>query len=176
MLRAVQFLANRQSPDGSWEEEEKVVDLAPPWVKPGELHARLYLTANCGFWLALSSIAKREAEKAAGYLEPHLDEQGRIPGFWHTHWLAGGLWHKLGWQEPAGCVFGHLSQEVERLAASNLAWLITTLGAAGVASSHPLVVEAASLLEQNQQEDGRWQSEDGAGQDVHATLEQGDCI
>jgi len=30
----------------------KVADSAPPWAKPGDLSAKLYLTANCGLWLA----------------------------------------------------------------------------------------------------------------------------
>jgi hypothetical protein len=43
--------------------------------------------------------------------------------------------------------------------------------AAGVPRDHPLLDRAAYVLEQKQQEDGRWQSEDGPSQDVHATLE-----
>lgn len=171
IMRAVDFLAQRQSPDGSWEEEKKVSDFAPPWAKPGDLSARLYLTANCGLWLALWGNHSKEALKAAGYLQTHLDQDGHLPGFLHTHWLAGGLWYKMNRQELAELVFEYLSKRINDLAVSNLSWLITTLCAAGAASNHPLVNQAALLLEQSQQADGRWPSEDGSSQDVHSTLE-----
>ncbi len=168
---AVDFLARRQSADGSWEEDQSAASFAPPWAKPGDLSARLYLTANCGLWLALFGNSEPGAGKAAGYLQAYLDEDGHLPGFMHTHWLAAGLWHRLNRQEPAERVFGYLSRRINDLALSNLAWLITTVCAAGVKPEHPLIHNAASILEQSQQEDGRWPSEDGAEQDVHATVE-----
>jgi len=48
IIRAIRFLAQRQTPDGSWEEDEQIADLAPPWTVPGTVETRLYLTANCG--------------------------------------------------------------------------------------------------------------------------------
>lgn len=171
IIRAVHFLAQRQSPDGSWEENKKVAGFAPPWATPGDLSAKLYLTANCGLWLALLGNTDNRASKTAGYLQAHLDKDGRLPSFLHTHWLAGGLWRKLNWQESSERVFEYLSQRINDLAVSNLSWLITTLCAAGVTTKHHLVDKAASLLEQSQHGDGRWPSEDGPSQDVHSTLE-----
>jgi hypothetical protein len=169
--RAVHFLTQRQHPDGSWEEDEKVADLAPPWAKPGDLSARLYLTANCALWLALLGDPDKKAIKAADYLVMHQDHSGHLLGFLHTHWLAGGLWFRLKRQEPTERAFEYLGMRMNDLAVSNLSWLITTLSVAGVLPDHSLVNTAASLLEQSQQEDGRWTSEDGPTQDVHATLE-----
>jgi hypothetical protein len=169
--RAVHFLAQRQKPDGSWEEDKKVADLAPPWAKPGDLAARLYLTSNCALWLALLGDTDRRVSKAADYLVMHQDLSGHLPGFLHTHWLAGGLWYRLKRQEPAELAFEYLGMRMNDLAVSNLSWLITTLSVAGVPPDHSLVNTAASLLEQSQQEDGRWLSEDGPTQEVHATLE-----
>ncbi|MEW5868262.1 MAG: prenyltransferase/squalene oxidase repeat-containing protein [Chloroflexota bacterium] len=172
LARAAHFLAQRQSPDGSWEEDEKVASFAPAWVRPGDLSARLYLTANCGLWLALLEPTHRGAGKAASYIQTYLDPgEGRLPGFFHTHWLAGGLWRRLDWQEPAGRVFAYLRQHLHELASSNLSWLVITLRNTGVPGDHPLVSAAAALIERNQQNDGRWISEDGPGHDVHATLE-----
>lgn len=169
--RAVHFLAQRQYSNGSWEEDGKVAGLTPPWAAPGDLSAKLYLTANCGLWLALLGNPGERASKAGGYLKGYLDQDGHLPGFLHTYWLAGGLWHKLNMQETSKRIFEHLSHGINDLPGSNLAWLITTLCAAGVRADYHLVEKAASLLEHMQQEDGRWQSEDGPAQDIHATLE-----
>jgi hypothetical protein len=170
VTRAVKFLAVRQQADGSWAEDTATAAAgAPRWVKPGDLAARLYLTANCGFWLAMSEEHDGTTQ-AAAYLQASLDENGHMPSFPHTHWLAGGLWYRLNWQEPAERIARHLGQQLTELTASNLAWLIITLRCAGVPAHHTLVDQAASLLEQNQHQDGRWPSEDGADWDVHATL------
>jgi hypothetical protein len=171
ILHAVDFMAQRQFPDGRWEEEEQVADLAPFWARPGDLASTIYLTANCGQWLALLGSNKAQVSKAAHFLHAHLDEEGRLPGFLHSHWLAGSLWHRTGWQEPAERVFGYLNKRIGDLAASHCAWLLTTLFAGGRRIAHPLVDHALDILEHSQQDDGRWVDEDGPDQDVHTTLE-----
>lgn len=170
VMQAVNFLIQRQSSDGSWEEDIKVADSAPPWAKPGDLSAKLYLTSNCGLWLALLGAPGNKAAQAAEYLEAHLDQEGRLPGFLHTHWLAGGLFYKLE-RQASSRIFAYLSSRIHQLAASHLSWLITTMCAAGVSPKHFLLEKAASLLEQNQKNDGYWESEDGPSQNVHATVE-----
>jgi hypothetical protein len=169
--QAVMFLIQRQSLDGSWEEEPSAAEAAPPWAKPGELGAKLYLTANCGFWVAYWGNREGGGTKAASFLIRHLDEDGRLPSYLHAHWLAGGLWTLLGWRQPVESVTSYLSARLHDLAASNLSWLITTYLAAGTPPTHPLLEAAASLLAQQQQDGGHWQSEDGPEHDVSATLE-----
>jgi len=168
--QAIAFLARRQAVDGSWQEDKTVADMAPPWARPGDIAATLYLTANCGLWLALFGDGD-EALRAAGYLQSQLGEEGRLPGFLHTQWLAAGVWHKLKSREPEQSVRAYLENNLADLAPSNLSWLITTLAAASVSANDPLLSKAASLLERAQEEDGRWSSEDGPAQNVHVTLE-----
>lgn len=169
--RAVGCLAQRQAADGWWEEEAAVVSHAPPWAKPGDLAARLYLTANCGLWLAALKRRAGGAAHAAAYLQRRLDADGRLPGFLHTHWLAAGLWQRLGWAEPRDRVLTYLCSRVNELPPGSLAWLLTTLLSAGVDPQRPVVVKATARLERHQEVDGRWQSEDSPARDVHATLE-----
>jgi hypothetical protein len=147
-----------------------VAEQTPPWAVPGDLAARLYLTANCGFWLAALADPSEHARRAAGYLPRYLDEAGQLPTFVHAQWLAAGLWYRLHYQE-ASRVFSSLAQRLTDLPASNLAWLLSTLLLAGMLADHPLIQEAASRLEQQQEPDGRWASEDGPSRDVHTTLE-----
>jgi hypothetical protein len=170
VIRAVKFLADCQSADGSWEEDVQVVALAPPWAKPGDLSAKLYLTSNCGFWLVLLGYPGNKASKAAEYLQTYLDQDGHLPGFLHTNWLAGGLWYKLD-RQAFKQTFIYLDKRVNDLATSNISWLITTLCAAGVSLKHFLLENAVTLLEKKQKDDGCWESEDGSSQNVHSTLE-----
>ncbi len=171
IARALTFLAQRQRSDGSWEEEVQRA-VAPFWVKPGDQAATLYLTANSGFWLAVLARPSAGALLAAGYLAACLSSDGHLPSFLHTHWLAGGLWWRLGQYERAEGVFRYLRKRLTAdVAASNLGWLVNALHAVGVPSSHPLIEAAASLLERHQRADGSWPSEDGPDYDVHSTLE-----
>jgi hypothetical protein len=167
---ALTFLAQRQRDDGSWEEDERVAQFTPLWAAPGNLAARLYLTANCGFWLATLMEVQVKAIRAADYLQKYLADDGQLPTFLHAHWLAAGLLYRVGWKEAAQ-VLNYLERQLPALPASNLAWLLSTLLQAGIPSSEFIIEQAASLLEHLQENDGRWQSEDGPERDVHATLE-----
>jgi hypothetical protein len=169
--RALAFLAYRQRADGSWQEEEEVAQAAPPWVKPGDTAATLYLTANCGFWMA-TLVGSEDGRQAATYLQTFLTVAGQLPTFLHAHWLAGALWHSVGWPDVADSVFTYLHQErLPELSAANLAWLIVALRRAAVPADHPLLQAAATRLDQCQEADGRWPADDGPDWDVNTTLE-----
>jgi hypothetical protein len=184
--RAVQFLIQGQLLDGSWKEDESVAAVAPVWAQPGNLAARLYLTANCGLWVAAfsgvgpnslasadSSIPARidSAVRAADYLKSYLQPDGRLPSFLHAHWLAAGLWHRLDYDDLSQQVLSYLATRLAGMSANNLTWLLTTLLGAGVPASNSLIMDASSMLERYQNPDGRWISDDGPEFDVHCTLE-----
>ncbi|GHO48844.1 hypothetical protein [Ktedonospora formicarum] len=171
MVQAALFLAQRQHSDGAFEEDEAVSDLAPPWARPGNLAAQLYLTANCGFWLTFFPQTRASAQLAARYIHSFLPPNGHLPTFLHTHWLAAGLFSHLKQIEPAKCLLAYLANRLPDLSASSLAWLMVTLRLANWPATTPLIAQAAALLNQLQQPAGNWQSEDGPEQDVHATLE-----
>lgn len=168
---ALRFLARRQKENGSWEEDSSIATQAPPWAKPGELPAMLYLTANCASWLAASTDYAIESSRAVAFLAAHQEQSGRLPSFLHTHWLAAGAWLRLGLTQPALFALGYLHGRFDDLSASHLAWLITTLLPAGLPSDHALIVQSLAKLAGLQQPDGRWHSEDGADFDVNTTLE-----
>lgn len=169
--RALAHLAGRQQADGRFHEDPAVTEQAPPWAKPGDLSATLYLTANCGFWLALWGDEPEPALDAAAFLKRHLEPDGRLPSFLHTHWLAAGLWLQTGHTAVYEAVCHALYHQLDQLSASNLAWMAATLLAAGAEADHPLIHAAAARLPASQQPDGRWSSDDGEWQDVHTTLE-----
>jgi hypothetical protein len=169
--RAVEFLHQSQRSDGSWEEAESVRDVAPHWVMPGDLSAKLYLTANCGFWLLMFQDDTQDAEKAAIFLRKHLGGDGRMPTYVHSYWMAVGLWQGLGWGEPAETVLIYLETRLGDISASALAWLIVALRMGGVPSEIKIIGRALGLLEGAQCDDGCWSSEDGRAFDVNATLE-----
>lgn len=168
---AIQFLVHRQRPDGAWEESFSVVDQAPLWAKPGSLQARLYLTACCGFWVAVSGIDQSCEVNAAGYLQPYLTPEGRLPSFLHACWLACGLFYRLQRIENASMVLDYLASRLQELESSNLAWLLTTLLVAGYDPGESFLQTAGDRLEEFQAGDGSWPGEDGPDHDLHTTLE-----
>ena len=165
------FMAGRQKEAGSWEEDALVAAQAPHWAKPGELPARLYLTANCAYWLAASPQYAPESKRSAAYLLSHQEQNGHLPSFLHAHWLAAGAWLRLRMEQPAMLALDYLQGRFDELCASHLAWLVTTLVPAGLPTDHRLISQALAKLGKMQQSDGRWQSEDGADFDVNATLD-----
>ena len=171
MARAAAFLAGRQRPDGGFEEEASLAPVAPPWARPGDNAACLYLTANCGYWLAVVDGPADAVARSADLLQGRLAADGALPTFAHAHWLAAGLWWRIGRREPAERALGHLGALLPDLDAGNLAWLAVALVSAGLPTKHPLLRRAMAMLTGRQRPDGRWESEDGPARDVHTTLE-----
>jgi hypothetical protein len=179
---AFDFLRSRQQPDGRWEEDESVRDQAPPWAKPGDLAAQLYLTANCGWWL-INGMARGESgyqdetARAGAYLERYQAEDGSLPSFLQTHWLAAALWIRLEWGQPdvpeqAKRTLDYLATQLnDETPAGALGWMLTTLAGLDVPEEHPVIVKAVALLSAQQRPDGGWTSEDGPERDAWVTMQ-----
>lgn len=173
--RAMVFLVGRQSPSGYWQEDLSVAELAPPWATPGKDESRAYLTANCGFWLAVFGVLDDEqqaARRAAEALTADITIGGHLQGFTLTNWLAAGLWRLTGHMDQATKTEVWLEQRVRSgLPPSALSWLLSTLRVAGAAPTNALAQAAVSQLATQQRLDGGWPSEDGPDREAHVTLE-----
>jgi len=138
----LRFLVLHQKYDGSWEEDLSIAEVAPPWAKPGEVPATLYLTANCSYWLATSPTYQQTALKGACYLAGYVDESGQLPSFLHTHWLCAGLWLRMNLADDARRVLDYLLTRTVELSASQLTWMISALRNVGLPADHTLIQSA----------------------------------
>ncbi|MEM7116634.1 MAG: prenyltransferase/squalene oxidase repeat-containing protein [Chloroflexota bacterium] len=168
--RALDFLQRRQRTDGTWEEETAISEQAPPWAKPGDLAARLYLTANCGFWLARFGHVET-AVPATAHLHNAQEPSGKLPSFLQTNWLAAALWHLNNRPTATAASLDYLATQLGKLSANNLTWLLTTFQSAQMDNSHEFVQAAQTRLAGMQEENGRFPSDDMMERDVHVTLE-----
>src|SRR5262245_51829489 len=75
--KALRWLGERQRADGTWEEDESLADVAPVWAQPGDPEARLYLTANAGFWMAAAGPAAPSPDPAAAWHAEVVDRATR---------------------------------------------------------------------------------------------------
>ncbi len=170
-IDAVRFLAERQRADGYWEEEEEVATAAPPWAQPGDTAARLYLTANCGFWTAVTGMVPTAARDAAAYLSYHVRENGELPSFLQAHWLSAALWQQRGLVDEANRTLGYLATQVEGLSAGNVAWMIIALREGGVPVAGAAIRAALDRLLALRLPEGHWPSDEGIENSVHVTIE-----
>lgn len=167
----LEFLKARQAPDGSWEESPQVSEIAPPWAKPGDSSARLYLTANAGWTLAYALGGVPEVKQAAEYLQYMQSVDGSLPSYLQAVWLAAGMWRILGQEEKVRRSVLFLQLRAGRMSASMLSWMLVTLLLSGLDPDNPLVKNGLERLDTLQGADGRWESDDGAAYDVHVTLQ-----
>ncbi len=171
VVDAARFLVGRQRPDGSWEEDPAEGAAAPIWATPGDTAAGLYVTANCGFWLAVTGLVPSAAHDAAIYLSFHLGENGSLPSFPHAHWLATALWQNQGMDDEAAKGLAYLRERVPVLSAGNLAWMIIALRQGGVDADNDAMGEALDRLVGLRLPEGHWPSDEAADNATHVTIE-----
>jgi len=176
LMRGLRFLAERQQADGAWEEEPDQSSMAPAWALPGSREARLYLTANSGYWLARLGPAsmgslRESAGRASRYLLLYLSGRDRLPSFLQADWLAAAMWHILGRADMSSRIYPFLESRVPELPAENLAWLISALRGAGLEATHPLLAAASARLAESQATDGRFPNLENPTLDTNTTLD-----
>ena len=143
---AMQFIAERQYQEGSWEEEHEVAEQAPEWVKPGHSSAKLYLTANCAFTMSMFDRLNGHSALAADFMQLRMDPEGRILSYLQTHWLTAALWQRTNVPKLAVLVLQYLASQMHTLTPSDMAWMICTMLAAGFKPSNPLMYSAVEVL------------------------------
>ncbi|MGC8487206.1 MAG: hypothetical protein ACP5QO_03150 [Clostridia bacterium] len=166
--RAVRFLASRQRDDGTFEEDPSVAALARSWARPGDPSARLYLTANAGFMLAIYRH-RAEAGAAVGWVDREVQRPGAVlsPA---AQWLAAALLWTAARTERASVLLAGLEPRLPDMEGDGLAWCLTSLLEAGLRPDFPILAQAWSLLETRQRPDGSFDSLDGDAFTVQATL------
>jgi hypothetical protein len=183
--RALDWLAATQRPDGTWEEDEALADDAPSWARPGDLAARLYLTANAAFWLSAAGLAARPGgpmdtrvggayagvvRGAAEAVAGSLREDGSWPSFLVTGWLGSAvLFGQRRFFESARMRLV-LADRLSDMSPADVAWLACALRRLDVDEGDSLLVAARRRLAETQRTDGCWPSDDAEAFTVHTTL------
>jgi hypothetical protein len=183
--RALDWLTTRQRPDGTWEENPSLADIAPPWATPGDPEARLYITANAGFWLivaghdarsggplderpggAYAGVVAHAAEALRGQVQP----DGSMPTFLVATWLTAAILYRQDMFYESVRLQQRLVERLPDLSAADAAWLVAANRRVGVHDEDRLIIGAMLRLRELQRSDGGFSSDDGDAFDVHATL------
>ncbi|MHA2378186.1 MAG: prenyltransferase/squalene oxidase repeat-containing protein [Candidatus Thorarchaeota archaeon] len=176
--KTFEFLLDHQQEDGGWDELEAVGNLkAPPFMTPGEIDTRIWLTACCAHWFVRFGRAEPPGAKGCPvrFLERHIEPSGLLSGYLRATWDALVIF---------GCHPGVDSQlfadtvkaigdsfTPEAWDGSVIAWLLRALRDSGLQADHQLVSRSLNLLEAKQLHDGSWGSEDGNEYAVWATVD-----
>jgi hypothetical protein len=183
--QALEWLAGRQRPDGTWQEDEALAEVAPPWAKPGDPEASLYLTANAAFWLAIGGPIGAEpppigltemnpyAEVIARGIQAFraaLRPDGTWPSFLVAGWLGGALLYRAGWYYESAQIQVVLAERALDMSAADVAWMMAAFRRVGLSDQDYVMQVARRRLAETQGSDGGWESDDGPQFDVHTTL------
>jgi hypothetical protein len=174
--RTVDYLFETQLEDGGWDEDPDLAqDDLPPWILPGNLNTRLYLTAYAAYWLTLKGYGGFPAlQNALLFIYRHLNERDGFQGFLHTTWIATSVFFM------AGAPYGEAARSGLQILAdrplsewqdSQIAWALDCLGKAGLSKEEPFIETGLNELLRRRSPDGSWSSEDGAAFAVTATIE-----
>ncbi|MET8250125.1 prenyltransferase/squalene oxidase repeat-containing protein [Micromonospora sp. NPDC005197] len=183
--RALDWLASRQQADGGWDEDLSLTGSAPEWARPGDPEAKLFLTANAGFWLTVAGLDARASgpldhrvggayagvvQAAAQSIVARLRPDGSWPSFLAAGWLSAAVLHRQEMFQESARIQVVLAERMPTMSPGDVAWLGATLRRVGIDLHDWIMVRALRRLAETQRSDGGWESDDGHQFDVHATL------
>jgi hypothetical protein len=183
--QALDWLAQTQREDGTWEEDPALAEDAPPWARPGDPEARLYVTANAAFWLSAGGLEARAAgpldarvggvyagviARAAAAIADSLRDDGSWPSFLVTGWLGAAVLFGQGRYWEAARMQAVLGQRLPEMSPADVAWLACALRRLDLGDDDWLFRAAQQRLAETQRPDGSWPSDDGEAFTVHTVL------
>jgi hypothetical protein len=157
------FFKKMQKDNGTWEENEKVKPLNPPfWDMPGDEKTTIWLTADVADLLQRSGnpVPKKTIDYLAGLQGP----TGRLKGFYHATWIALSVFGRKGHYNRkiwSGALAFLESEDISDWDASCIAWCLDSMKHGGVGKSSKLWDKLKSQLSATQEQDGGWPSEGG---------------
>jgi Prenyltransferase and squalene oxidase repeat len=183
--RAMDWLATMQRPDGTWEEDPSLSGWAPPWAAPGDPEARIYLTANAGFWLTVAGHDARSGgpldhrvggvyagvvHAAAVAFASALRPDGTWPSFLVAGWLGAAVLYRQEMYYESARIQVVLTDRLPDMTPADVAWMGSAFRRVGLSPQDRVVGAAQERLARTQRTDGGWPSDDGEPFDVHTTL------
>ena len=139
----------------------------------GDPEATLYLTANVGFWLAVTVDDHAYPEvvaRATQAFRAALRSDGSWPSYLVAGWLGAAMLYRSGWFYESAQIQVILSERVPDMSAADCAWMSAALRRAGLSPDDFLLMAARKRLGETQRPDGGWPSDDGDAFDIHTTL------
>jgi hypothetical protein len=177
---AVDFLAFQQKEDCGWDEVERVKETnPPPFLMPGVISNRIWLTAYCAHWIIRLGYAEHVRAKGCPneFLKAYRESSGRLGS-------SKDLRATWDWLVLLAYIYGRESEifkqtlavveenfAPEKWEGNYMAWLCLCLRDAGLPADYPFVKHCLEELAKKQRADGSWDSEDGEEYAVNATIE-----
>ncbi len=163
------FLLHHQQEDGGWDENKEISKLnPPPFMIPGEITTRTWLTAGCAHWFIRFGRAEPPGTKGcpAEFLLKYIQPSGFIIGYLYASWDALVMFNYH--PGPNSDAYRNLlkvieeSFEPESHDAVDLTWLLRCLRDVNLDCKNNLVMRTINALEKLQQKNGSWNSGEGS--------------
>lgn len=170
-LKSFRFMDSMKKSNGTWEENEKITPLDPPfWDIPGDEESTLWLTAASAE--ILRKAGKPVPRKTLEFLKKKQGPDGKFEGYIHTTWIAMAIFGK---QSPvSSAALKYLEgADIGDWDATCISWCLSSMKLGKVKAESGLWKKLMDRLSELQEPDGSWPSEGSVSakvQDANAVL------